>query len=144
MFKHILVPTDGSELSARAAREAIRFAGETGARVTLYRAVGPGAKQVYGEGYTFPVEPGGNPRVREAAAELEPMLELARESGVPCETVVGRAAAPEQGILKAAGRRKCDAIFMASHGRHGLARMALGSVVAKVLAGSSVPVLVYR
>lgn len=143
MFKHILVPTDGSPVSARAARKAIRFAGETGARVTLYRAIGPARGRVYGEGYRFPAETGSDARVREANAELRPMANFAREAGVACQTVVGQSAAAHEGILKAAGRRKCDAIFMASHSR-GLARAALGSVAARVIARSRVPVLVYR
>jgi nucleotide-binding universal stress UspA family protein len=144
MFKHILIPTDGSEISARAARKAIRFASQTGARVTLYRAVGPGVQSLFGEGYRFPAEAGANPRRRAANADLEPMAKLARDAGVPCQTVVGRSAVPEQGILKAVGKRKCDAIFMASHGRRGVARAVLGSVAAGVIARSSVPVLVYR
>ena len=146
MFSHILVPIDDSAASRRAARRAIAFAAQTGARVTGYHALPlQASRQVYGEGYRFP-HSGARHKELAAARErfLESTADAARAAGVAFDTLVDRAHTAEDGIVEAARKKKCDLIFMGSHGRRGLARLALGSVAASVLTRADVPVLVCR
>jgi nucleotide-binding universal stress UspA family protein len=141
MFSHILVPTDGSELAEKACRAAIAFAKEVGARITAYYAVEPLVAQAIGDGYLFPAR--GNQRAS-GTEYVKRLAQLARAAGVPFESLVNESADAADGIAAAADRARCDVIFMASHGRRGLDRLAEGSVTADVLAKAKVPVLVYR
>jgi nucleotide-binding universal stress UspA family protein len=75
---------------------------------------------------------------------LAEIAAAAKAAGVPCETLMTSAATPHQGIIDAARKKKCDAIFMSSHGRGGFATLLLGSVTQKVLAQTKIPVVVYR
>jgi nucleotide-binding universal stress UspA family protein len=146
MFEHILVPIDESATSRRAARKAIAFAAETGARVTGYHALPlQHSHQVYGEGYRF-AHSGTRHKDLAAARErfLDSTADAARAAGVAFTALVERAESPPDGIVAVARKRKCDLIFMGSHGRRGLARLALGSVAASVLTRAEVPVLVCR
>jgi nucleotide-binding universal stress UspA family protein len=68
----------------------------------------------------------------------------AQAAGVSCTCAHAMSDLPYEEIIKAAQRYKCDLIFMASHGRSGIARLLLGSQTSKVLAHSKVPVLVHR
>ena len=129
MFKHILIPTDGSSGSAKAIKGGVALAKEMGARVTGYHGVGAAPYAYYGE--TMLLD-------RRSIAKAE------RWAGVPFTPLVARTGATYEGILDAARRRKCDVIFMASHGRRGLTGLLLGSVSQQVLAHSKIPVLVYR
>lgn len=79
-----------------------------------------------------------------AERSVEEIEKAAKAAGVPVETLVVRSASPYQAIVDAAQKRKCDAIFMASHGHRGLAGLVLGSVTNKVLTHSSIPILVFR
>ena len=144
MFKHILMPVDDSPASRKALQRTIAFAAEIGARLTAYHALPP-RRLIYGEGYRFPQASSVRAEITAARARfLEGGEREARAAGVPFEAVVDRAASPEDGILQAAKRSHCDAIFMGTNGRRGLARVALGSVASRVIAASPVPVLVYR
>lgn len=147
MFKHILIPTDGSRVAAKAVRAGIAFARETGARVTGYYALEPVPVRIYGEGYIPDAKMIAEFERRSrasAAKHVTAIARTARKAGVRCETLLTKAVTPYEGIVEAARKRKCDVIFMASHGHRGLMRLALGSVTAKVLTHSKVPVLVYR
>ena len=136
MFKHILIPTDGSPLSAKAVAAGIALAKESGARVTGYHVLEAVPARLYA--YPYRGE-------EEAIAEFEEQRQkAARKQGVSFEPVVQTARTPYEGIVKAAQERDCDLILMSSHGRRGLARLAVGSVTDKVLQLSKVPVLVYR
>ena len=144
MFKHILMPVDDSPLSDKALAKTITFAAEIGARVTAYHALPP-THSVYGEGYRFPRASNARAEVKQARSRFtDAGARAANLAGVAFEAVVERATSPEEGILQAAKRSKCDAIFMGTHGRRGLARVALGSVASRVIAASPVPVLIYR
>jgi len=144
-FKHILVPLDNSAASRRTAREAIDFARETGARLTAYHALSLASGGVYGEGYRFAHSGEAKEQIRLARERLLQATErAARAAGVPCDALVERAAAPGDAIVAAARKRKCDAIFIGTNGRRGLARLALGSVTSQVIKDAEVPVLVYR
>jgi nucleotide-binding universal stress UspA family protein len=147
MFKHILIPTDGSPVSTRAIKAGIAFAKESGARVTGYYAVEPVPTRLYGEGYIADKRMIAEfeRRSRDAAKKHVATIErAARKAGVPFEPVVETARTPYHGIVDAATKRDCDLIFMSSHGRSGLMRIALGSVADKVMTLSKVPVMVYR
>ena len=147
MFKHILLPTDGSPLSTRAALAGVRLAAALGARVTGVFAAPPATPVIYKAvlpvGYATPRE---HERMIRKAVEhhLGAIAEAAREAGVPCETLSVTSDFPADTILTAAKKRRCDLIVMASHSRKGLRGVLLGSETQKVLAGSRIPVLVYR
>jgi nucleotide-binding universal stress UspA family protein len=147
MFKHILIPTDGSPVSTKAAKAGIALAKESGAKVTGYCAVDPVPARLYGEGYVADrrsVEEFER-RSREFATKQVAAIErAARKAGVPFQSVVETARTPYHGIVEVAKKRDCDLIFMSSHGRTGLMRMALGSVAEKVMTLAKVPVMVYR
>ncbi|HET7365505.1 MAG TPA: universal stress protein [Burkholderiales bacterium] len=145
MFQHILLPLDGSTVSRKAARKAIALAKQAGARITAYHALGSGPRGVYGDGYRLPPERSSRSRLRKARVQwFDGLARAARDAGVRFATAVDRAFTPHEGIVAAAQKRKCDLIVIGSHGRRGLARLALGSVAENVIARSSVPVLVYR
>jgi nucleotide-binding universal stress UspA family protein len=147
MFKHILVPTDGSELSKATAQRAISFAREAGARVTVFFAKPEYPIAYFGEGALI------DPTTPEKFAELadEQATEYLGEietqcaaAGVECTTMSGTSDVPYEAIIDAADKSGCDLIFMASHGRRGISGLLLGSETNKVLTHSKIPVLVYR
>jgi nucleotide-binding universal stress UspA family protein len=147
MFKHILIPTDGSPVSAKAVKAGIALAKQTGARVTAYYAVEPVPMRLYGEGYVTDRQMVAEfeRRARTAAQQhVEAVERAAQKARVRCDTLVQTARTPYEGIVEAARKRRCDLILMASHGYTGLMRLTLGSVTDKVIQLSKTPVLVYR
>jgi nucleotide-binding universal stress UspA family protein len=145
VFKRILIPTDGSALSRKAATGGVAFAKAVGATVVLYDAL---QTTPYLSGDEIPLDastPGTDKRARRRAERyLAPIVREAAAADVPCETYITGAASPAQGIIDAARTKKCDVIFIASHGRSGLRAVVFGSVTQKVLAHSKLPVVVYR
>ena len=147
MFKHILVPTDGSELSKDTARRAISFAKDAGARITAFFAKPEYPVSYYGEGALIdPTTPEKFAELAEQQAQqtLAFVAELGAEEGVAVSTLSLTSDIPYQAIIDAATRAGCDLIFMASHGRRGFSALLLGSETNKVLTHSKIPVLVYR
>jgi nucleotide-binding universal stress UspA family protein len=147
MFKHILIPTDGSRVSSKAVKAGVAFAKKSGAKVTGYYAVDPVPLKLYGEGYVTDraMVAEFERRARDAAKKhVGAIAREAEKAGVDFDTVVQTARTPYEGILEAAQKRKCDLILMASHGHRGFDRLMLGSVADKVIQRSKVPVLVYR
>jgi nucleotide-binding universal stress UspA family protein len=148
MFKHIFVSTDGSKLSAKAVRTAVRLANALGAKVTGAYVLAPVVAPVYNEAMAY--TPLFNPKrfkeqaVKEAKKALAAVEIEAEAAGVPCSTLSTTNEHPWRGIVRAAQARKCDVIIMASHGRHGVAGLLLGSETNKVLTHSKIPVLVCR
>lgn len=147
MFKHILIPTDGSKLSEKAAVAGVALARALGARVTGFFAAPAATPLVYDN--LLPVSylpPDEHAKLieRAAAKYLGAIEEAARAAGVPCTCEHVTSDFPADAILEAARRHKCDLIFMASHGRRGLSALILGSETQKVLTHAKVPVLVYR
>lgn len=147
MFEHILVPTDGSELSVNAARAAVSFARETGARITVFYAKPKHPLPHYEEAVIF------NDVMRErfaniseeAAQEILGAVEnLCKQAGVACTKLAQFSDMPYEAIIESATQSGCDLIFMASHGRRGINALLLGSETNKVLTHSKIPVLVYR
>jgi len=148
MFKHILIPTDGSKLSAKAIRTAVRLARDTGAKVTGAYVIAPYFPPTYGEGVVF--GPAVSAKRYKALTEREARKALAaveieaRIFGVEYGGSLLTAANPWEGIVRTAKAKKCDLIVIASHGRRGLAGLLLGSETTKVLTHSKIPVLVCR
>ena len=147
MFKNILLPTDGSQLSEDAARRAVTLAKEGGARITVLY-VKPDYPVFYsGEGIVVDSTPPGRfaELVDEEAQEILDGVELfCLEAGVECQKVAHAHGAIYKAIIEVATQNSCDLIFMASHGRRGVDALLLGSETSKVLAHSKIPVLVYR
>lgn len=147
MFKHLLVPTDGSELSLRAVAQAVGFAQELGARITFFFAIQPFPRLYSDLGAVFGVSAlalFSEDAHAVAAKALDDAEKLAREAGVACEKLQLNCEEPYVGIIEAATTRQCDLILMASHGRRGIDAMLIGSETQKVLTHTSIPVLVSR
>lgn len=148
MYKHILVPTDGSRLSTKAIRTAARLAKNFGAKLTGVFVVPPYVPPVYGEAviYVPEVSPKRYKEItgREAKKALAAVEVEAQTAGVECKTLSATADQAWQGIIRTARARGCDLIVMASHGRRGLSGLLLGSETTKVLTHSKTPVLVCR
>ena len=147
MYKHILVPIDGSRLGAKALGHAYRLAQAVGARVTVFYASPDYPVRMMEDSLVYqPLSRAEYARLRgkEADGILEPAARKGDEFGIAAKTAHELAAAPWQAILAAAKKLKCDAIVMASHGRGGMGSLLLGSETQKVLAHSRLPVLVVR
>ena len=147
MFKHILLPTDGSPVARKAIKAGVALAKELGAKVTAYYALDSVQPYIYAEGYAISTDTlqDFDKRAREQGRKyLAEVEKAATAAGVACQTLITQPATTYQGIVAAARKQKCDVIFMASHGRGELASLILGSVTQKVLAHSRIPVLVYR
>lgn len=148
MFKHVLLPTDGSKLSDRAVLRGIQFAKEARARVTALHVV-PEFRMVVEEGFVSPMTAELKKRFEKesqvhAGKMLAKVEKAAKSAGVKCEVVSVVSDYPYQQIIAVAKKKKCDLIMMASHGRRGLSSLLLGSETAKVLTHSKIPVLVVR
>jgi len=147
MFKHILVPTDGSALSQEAARNAVAFAKDSGARITALHVKPVPQMPYYVEGARIDhsiVEQFAALAEQEARKSLDVVEGLCAEAGVQCASVMETSDDPYQAIIDTATKSGCDLIFMGSHGRGGLRGLLLGSVTSKVLTHCKIPVLVYR
>lgn len=147
MYKNILVPTDGSPLSRKAAKQAVRFAKEQNAKVVGLYVAPPYRPEVYGDfvpaDFVSPRDYAA--RIKKTAAKyLDVIKKAAAEAGVPYVGKYAMSSFPYSEIIKTAQRQRCDLIFMASHGRRGLSRLLLGSETSKVLSHSKIPVLVTR
>ena len=148
MFKHILLPTDGSKLAEKASRAAVELAKSEGASVVGFHALPSYEKSAY---QTVAISPGwiteedfDKFNQRAAKKYLGTIEKLAHEAGVPYEAYTLTQKHPALAIVEAVENKRCDLIFMGSHGRGDLAQVFLGSVTTKVLSLCSTPVLVYR
>lgn len=148
MYKHLLLPTDGSKLAGRAIVHGIGLARSLGARITLLSVV-PEFRMITDESFAVPMSAQLKSRYeKETKARAEKMLQAvtrkAAAAGLKAETVVIASDLPYQQIIAVAKKRKCDLVVMASHGRRGLTGLLLGSETVKVLTHSKIPVLVVR
>ncbi len=145
MFKHILIPTDGSDLSRKAVLYGVQLAKEARAKVTSITVNDP-YRAAAMDTVLIPVDEGeyeeASRRLSERAMEQVKMA--AEAAGVPCETIREIHDQPYRAIIDAAHALGCDLIVMASHGRRGISALLLGSETVKVLTHSTIPVLVYR
>jgi nucleotide-binding universal stress UspA family protein len=145
MYKHILIPTDGSALATTAVKQGLDFAKAIGADVT--------ALTVHEPFHLFSLETEmvtDTPEIykKQAKAEAKAILDkvetLAKARGVTCHAIDAEHDHPYEAIIQTAKKNKCDLIAMASHGRGGVSAILIGSETQKVLAHSAIPVLVYR
>ena len=147
MYKHILVCTDGSELSGKAVRHAIGLARALGAKLTAFYASPEYPTPIVSEGIVLePIsldeyETRAN---EQASAILEPVVAAARAAGIDCDSAHLIASSPWVAILETARKVDADVITMASHGRRGLSALLLGSETARVLTHSQLPVIIIR
>ncbi|MFM7484322.1 MAG: universal stress protein [Burkholderiaceae bacterium] len=145
MFKKILLATDGSALSEKAAQAAFSFAAAQGASV-----VGLAVAEIY----PFMLMPEADAMVdlstyeelqdKSAQQAIERLKAMAATAKVPCETLSTRGVHPYEEIINTARDKGCDLIWMGSHGRKGLDRLLLGSQAQRVLSHATLPVMVYR
>lgn len=145
MFKHILIPTDGSELSTIAVRNGVKFAKEINARITGVTVTAP-FHFVAVDAMQFsstPEEHAANARDL-ADRNLSVLKDEAAVAGVACNLVHRSGVHPYEEIVKVAQEHNCDVIFLSSHGRRGIAALLLGSETQKVLTHTKIPVVVYR
>jgi nucleotide-binding universal stress UspA family protein len=145
MHRHILIPTDGSELSRNAIDYGVALAKSVNARITALTVSTPF--------HTFTVDPGmftdsladyGKRMAALAAKYLDVAKEAALAADVSCETMHVEHDQPYRAIIETAAQKSCDLIVMASHGRRGISAIVLGSETVKVLTHSTIPVLVVR
>jgi len=138
MYRHILIPTDGSELARRAVQHGLSLAKAVGAKVTALTV--EGSFDVYEMSGAFAEHAA---RAKSHAEKiLNGVADAAQLAGVVCEIVQIEEDHPYEAIIETAQQRGCDLIVMASHGRSGIAAIVLGSTTTKVLTHTKIPVLV--
>jgi nucleotide-binding universal stress UspA family protein len=147
MFKHLLVPIDGTEFSMAAVRRAVSFASDAGARITFLNIEHTFPAMYLGEGAIM--DENAPAKFHEQADSqahqiLGAVEEIACAAGVQCTTLILVSESAYEAIIEAAEMNNCDLIFMASHGRSGIGRLLLSSVTEKVLRHTKIPVLVHR
>ena len=147
MFKHVLVPTDGSELSNRAVATAAGLAHALGAKLLLLHVRSPIVSPHHVEGGALS-SLGGSVQMQEIEAEeralLDAALDIAAASCAEAETAFVSGYSVPDAIARIAREQACDLIVMASHGRRGIGGLLLGSEAQKVLTHSSLPVMIVR
>ena len=148
MYKHILIPTDGSELALKAVEAGIDYARETNARITFFTAVPeyevPYASEVLAHKRVMSIEEFEQRSAEKACAILAPALARARTCGIAFGFDHALSNRPHEAIIEAARRHGCDAIYMSTHARTGLSRLVYGSQTIEVLTHSDIPTLVVR
>jgi nucleotide-binding universal stress UspA family protein len=146
MFKHILMPTDGTEHSERAVARGIELAKLCGAKVTGIHVMQDYRMMLGPEGLVpSELDEGMEARDSERAASFLAFVQKTADvAGVPCDTVMVKGMQPYDAIVDAANDRGCDLIVMTSRHRKGLVSMLLGSEASRVLHRASIPVLTFR
>jgi len=147
MFKNILIPTDGSVVSRKAVKAGVKLAQALGAKVTGYCAIMALPPAGFGDGEIIDKSIVNKlDRLGRATGEkyLDEIAQAAAAAGVEYAGFVTKPTSAYEGIIDAAKKKKCDAIFIASRGHSQFKQLLLGSVTQKVLSHSQVPVIVYR
>ena len=145
MYKHILIATDGPELAGKAVTTGLALANKLKAEITAVTVTEPWEAIVAGDmALGFPYREYQKGAAEHAARILAAVSDAAKGSDLDCATVHVPERYPAEGIVDCANEKGCDLIVMASHGRRGLSKLLLGSETTRVLAHSSVPVLVCR
>jgi len=147
MYSHILIPTDGSELSTQAVEKGVQLAKFLNARITFLFVKPDFPLPIAGEGAMLVPESReefSNGTEQQASRILDAAMLHAQKEQIAAQTRSETSDQPYQVIIDTAKAENCDLIFMASHGRRGLAGIILGSETQKVLTHCNIPVLVYR
>ena len=144
MYQRILVPTDGSEITAKAVAAAIRMAKLTGASLVTLSVKEPFPYSAISEMQPVPPQEFYDAQDRIASGRVQAVMDAAAAAGVPCEGATVEALHPWEAILDSARQQGCDLLVMASHGRRGMAALLIGSETSRVLTHSPLPVLVIK
>jgi nucleotide-binding universal stress UspA family protein len=145
MYTNILIPTDGSELAGKAVQHGIALAKRIGAKTTALTVLPPFHVFTTDTQMLEDTPAQYQARMqRHAEKTLAAVAHTAQAEGVACEMVHVEHEHPYQAIINTAESKGCDVIVMASHGRHGISAIVLGSETIKVLTHSKIPVLVHR
>ena len=145
MFKHILLPTDGSELSEAAIQKGIQFAKSINAEVTGFHVILPFHVFSLRKGILDDTKEQYESESKVHAEQILGVIKKAAEkAGVRCDTDSVTSSHPHEMIIQAAEKKGCDLIMMASHGRRGVQGLLIGSETQKVLTHTKIPVLVFR
>src|SRR5262249_43269593 len=142
MYRHILIPTDGSEPAERGVAQGLTLAKALGAKVSIIFVTEP-FSEMTGR-FLEAVARYAELRKEQATSVLDRAANAAKEAGVSCETIQVENGQPHQAIIAAAQDKGCDLIVMSSHGRSGLSKFLIGSVTNKVLTYAKTPILVYQ
>src|ERR1700751_3925128 len=141
MYRHILIPTDGSELAEHGVAHGFALAKSLGAKASVIFVLEP-LSEMTGPHFLQALATYIELRKEQAKSVLDRAANAAKEAGVPCETIQVENGQPYQAIIAAAKDKGCDLIVMSSHGRSGLSMLLIGSVTNKVLTHAKTPVLV--
>jgi nucleotide-binding universal stress UspA family protein len=144
MYKRILVPTDGSDITAKAVSTAVSLARTLGAQLLTISVKEPFPYSAISEMQPTPPQEFYDAQERIAAARVKTVVDAAQAEGLSCQAHTVEALHPWEAIVEHAAKQNCDLIVMASHGRRGVAAMLLGSETQRVLIHSKVPVLIVR
>jgi nucleotide-binding universal stress UspA family protein len=144
MYRSILVPTDGSDISAKAVQAAASLARLTGAQLHVLSVKEPFPYSAISEMQPVPPQEFYDAQERMARSRVEAAADAARAGGLSIDGATVEALHPWEAILDHAKNRQCDLIVMASHGRRGISALLLGSETQKVLTHSPIPVLVIK
>ncbi|MBK7616519.1 MAG: universal stress protein [Vitreoscilla sp.] len=144
MYRNILVPTDGSEITAKAVQNAIALAKTTGAKLTALSIKEPFPYSAISEMQPVPPQEFYDAQERIATARVKAVADAAAAAGVTCAANTMEAVHPWEAIVEHAKAQGCDLIVMASHGRRGVSALLLGSETQKVLTHCTMPVLVVK
>jgi nucleotide-binding universal stress UspA family protein len=145
MYSNMLIPTDGSELAGKAVEHGIALAKRIGAKATALTVLPPfhtfttDTQMIEDTPAAYKVR-----MQKQAEKALGVVAQTAQAAGVPCETVQVEHEHPYRAIIDTAASKGCDLIVMASHGRHGVSALVLGSETVNVLTHCKIPVLVHR
>ena len=146
MYRHILIPTDGSELAEHAVTNGLSLAKSLGAKVSVIIVEEPfdwlSVSESKGSRHLSELAKHTEQIKKHATSVLNCVAIAAKQAGVPCDTIQVENEQPYQAIIETAKNKGCDLIVMASHGRSGLSGVLLGSVTNKVLTHTKTPVLV--
>ena len=144
MFKRILVPTDGSDITAKAIDTSIALAKSVGAQLYTISVKEPFPYSAISEMQPTPPQEFFDAQERIAAKRVQAVVERSGAAGVSCQAYTVEALHPWEAIIEHASKMECDLVVMASHGRRGVSALLLGSETQKVLTHSKVPVLIVR
>ena len=144
MFKRILVPTDGSDITEKAVDAAVTLAKSVGAKIYTISVKEPFPYSAISEMQPTPPQEFFDAQERIASKRVQSVAELCAAADVPCQAHTVEALHPWEAIIDHAKRTECDLLVMASHGRRGVSALLLGSETQKVLTHSKIPVLVVR
>jgi nucleotide-binding universal stress UspA family protein len=144
MFQRILVPTDGSDITAKAVSTAVTLAKSLGAKLYTISVKEPFPYSAISEMQPTPPQEFFDAQERIATKRVQTVVETCKAAGIACEAHTVEALHPWEAIIDHAKRQECDLVVMASHGRRGVAALLLGSETQKVLTHSQVAVLIVR